>query len=199
MTSNEQTELPRMINKARVRVYTPPRISTYNVRNLKRTGKFYQRIKGCSKNVFDITAIEEHRLQTKSHINIKLQPKFTKFTFYYSSANSSGNGDIGMLVREHIINSISHISKISESILSATFQCNPLINIIATYAPTETSSEQEKGQFYSDLNDSVASIPQHNFVVIAGGSNTRIGSNSHETSPSVIGSYIGHDQANTNG
>ena len=79
------------------------------------------------------------------------------------------------------------------------FQCNPVINIIATYALTETSSDQEKEQFYNDLNDSITSIPQHNFVVIAGDFNAPIGSNSHETSPSLIGSYMYHDQTNTNG
>ena len=45
------------------------------------------------------------------------------------------------------------------------------MNSIATYVPTETSSEQEKEQFYNDLSDSVANIPRHNFVVIAGDSN----------------------------
>ena len=83
--------------------------------------------------------------------------------------------------------------------MSVTFQCNPVINIITTYAPTETSSEQEKEQFCNDVNDSVASIPQHNFVVIAGDFNACIRSTSHETSPSVIRSYAYHDQTNTNG
>ena len=37
-----------------------------------------------------------------------------------------------------------------------------------------------------------------NFVVIAGDFNARIGSRSHETSPSVIGIDMYHDQTNTN-
>ena len=68
-----------------------------------------------------------------------------------------------------------------------TFQCNPVIGIIVTYAPTETTLEQEKEQFYNYLNVSVASIPQHNFVVIAGDFNARIGSTTY------------HDHSNTNG
>ena len=62
-----------MILKARVRVHTPLRISTYNMRTLKRTGRLYQLIKGCSKNILDIIAILEHRLQTKNDIDIILQ------------------------------------------------------------------------------------------------------------------------------
>ena len=73
------------------------------------------------------------------------------------------------------------------------------VSLSASYAPTETSSEQGKEQFYSELNDSVANISQHNLVVIAGGFNARIGSTSNETPPSVIGSYTYHDQKNTNG
>ena len=194
-TSKEQTERPRMINKTRVRVHTSVRISTYNVRTLKRIGKLYQLIKGCSKNKLDIIAIQEHRLQTKSDIDTILQPEFT---FYYSSANSSGNCGIGLLVRKHLINSISNVSKISERIISVTFQCNPVINIIVTYEPTETSSEQEQEQSYNDLNDNIASILQHNFVVITEDFNACIGSTSHETSPSVLGSYMYHDQTKTN-
>ena len=171
-----------MIDKARVRVHTPLRISTYNMRTLKRTGRLYQLIKGCSKNILDIIVILEHRLQTKNDIDIILQ---SENTVYYSSANSSGNGGSGILVRKHRINSISNVSKISELIISVVFQCNPVVNIVATYAPTETSSNQEKELFYNALNDSVASIPQHNFVVIAG-------------APSVIGRYMYHDQTYTN-
>ena len=91
----------------------------------------------------------------------------------------SVNSGIGILVRKHLISSISNVSKISECIISATFQRNPVISITATYAPTKTSSEQEKEQFYNDLNNNIASKPQHNFVVIAGDFNARIGSTSH--------------------
>ena len=37
-----------MTDKAGVRVHTPLAICTYNARTLKRTGKLYQLIKGCS-------------------------------------------------------------------------------------------------------------------------------------------------------
>ena len=39
MTSKEKTGRSPMISKARVKVHKPLRISTYNVRTLKRTGK----------------------------------------------------------------------------------------------------------------------------------------------------------------
>ena len=38
----------------------------------------------------------------------------------------------------------------------------------ATHAPAETSSEHENEQFYNGLNETVASIPKQNFVIIAG-------------------------------
>ena len=129
-----------MIHKARVRVHTPLRISTYNMRTLKRTGRLYQLIKGCSKNIFDIIVILEHRLQTKNDIDIILQ---SEYTVYYSSVHSSGNGGSGILVTKHRINSTSNVSKISELIISVVFQCNPVVNIVATYVPTETSNQEK--------------------------------------------------------
>lgn len=41
-------------------------------------------------------------------------------------------------------------------------------------------------------------IPLQNFVATAGDFNARIGSTSHDTSPSVLGSYMYHEQTNTN-
>ena len=73
------------------------------MRTLKCTGKLYRPIKGCSKNMLDKIVNQEHRLQTKSDTDTTLQPEFT---FYYSSANSGGNGGIGILVRKHLINSV---------------------------------------------------------------------------------------------
>ena len=58
MTSNEQTERSRIIDKARVGVHALLRISTYNVRTLKRIGKLYQPLKSWSKNMLDIIAIQ---------------------------------------------------------------------------------------------------------------------------------------------
>ena len=63
-------------------------MSTYNVKTLKHTEKLYQLIKGCSKNMFDIIAIQKHRLQAKSDIDTILQPEFTFYYFLVHCAQS---------------------------------------------------------------------------------------------------------------
>ena len=58
---------------------------------------------------------------------------------------------------------------------------------------------KKKNSSNNDLSDSVANIPQHNFVLIAGDSNACVGLTSHKASPSIIGSYMYHDQTNAYG
>ena len=96
--------------------------------------------KGCLKNRLDVIGIQEHRLQTKHDIDVMIQPEYT---LYYSSADINGNGGVGILVKKYLVNAIINISKISERIIYITLKCNPVINIVVTYAPTETSTEQQ--------------------------------------------------------
>ena len=63
-------------------------MSTYNGKTLKHTEKLYQLIKGCSKNMFDIIAIQKHRLQTESDIDTILKPEFTFYYFLVHCAQS---------------------------------------------------------------------------------------------------------------
>ena len=63
--------------------------------------------------------------------------------------------------------------------LLVTINCNPKI-ILCTYAPTEEASTADKDTFYNNLTDCIRDIPLHNFVVLMGDLNARIGpSNTH--------------------
>jgi len=78
-----------------------------------------------------------------------------------------------------------------------TIDCNPKITIICTYAPTQNASENNKDLFYNNLSDCVRDIPLHNFIVIMGDFNARIGSS--DSHLKVVGKHAYHQETNNNG
>ena len=76
------------------------------------------------------------------------------------------------------------------------FNSNPELNIVCTYPSTESSDEEDKDQFYLDLENNLLS---HNILIVAGDFNARVGHNSHLFSPRTIGRHTFHDVSNDNG
>ena len=67
------------------------------------------------------------------------------------------------------------IKKTSNRTLQVTFNGNPKTTVIVTYSPTNVTSEDEVTDNFNELNETVKSIPAHNFLTIAGDFNSRIG------------------------
>jgi len=49
--------------------------------------------------------------------------------------------------------------------------------IVNIYAPTESANEEQKEQFYEDLNRCCDQIPKHDALLILGDFNAKIGKN----------------------
>ena len=49
--------------------------------------------------------------------------------------------------------------------------------VIQAYAPTNNAMDEEKDEFYNQLQDSVASCSSHDMIVVIGDLNTQVGSN----------------------
>ena len=52
---------------------------------------------------------------------------------------------------------------------------NPRTTIICAYSPTNEASEEDVDQFYADLRSITENIPQHNFFILAGDMNAKLG------------------------
>ena len=53
---------------------------------------------------------------------------------------------------------------------------NPKVTIIYAYSPHNVSPEEEVEAFYSTLRSTMEDIPQHNFFILAGDMNAKLGS-----------------------
>jgi len=95
--------------------------------------------------------------------------------------------------------SVTLIQPISSRVLLVKLKSNPNITIIAAYAPTEDASEQEKDIFYAELERANSYASPHDLLLVGGDFNARVGQDSHEISPRVVGKHGFHDISNANG
>ena len=74
---------------------------------------------------------------------------------------------------------------------------NRFITLINVYAPTMTYPDEEKEAFYSQLRETIQSVPQPDRLILMGDFNARVGSDCRTWSP-VLGKF-GKGQQNSNG
>lgn len=92
-----------------------------------------------------------------------------------------------MLIAEKTVRHILHIKSTSNRILIVTIDYNPKITIICAYAPTEEVPVGEKYTFYDNLTDCLCDISLHNYIVLMGDLNARVGSS--DTDRKAVGRY----------
>ena len=83
------------------------------------------------------------------------------------------------------------VKSINSRILVAEFDGNPKSTVIVVYAPTNCASEEIVEEFYEDLRNSISDVPAHNFLIVMGDFNARLGPDE--------ASYTFHDETNRNG
>ena len=99
---------------------------------------------------------------------------------------------MGLLFSKEIKAQVQGVERISNRILTATIASNPRIRVKATYAPTETSPEEDKDKFYAYLNTAISNGKQHDMLIVMGDFNARVGQDSRITSPRVVDSHAYH-------
>ena len=179
-------------------IHNQLKVVIYYVRTLFQIGKFHQLCTGCKSAGIDFASVQEHRWTTENEIDFQWHAD-REYMLAYSSASQKRVGGVGLLIHKRHSRTLKAISRISSRILLAKFNSNPELNIVCTYAPTESSDEEDKDQFYLDLENCVHSLPSHNILIVAGDFNARVGRSSHLLSPKTIGRHTFHDVSNDNG
>lgn len=185
-------------------------VATFNVRTLKDTTsasdrnighKLQQIAIGCDKYHIDIVALQEHRLNTSDGDDIDYQ-HFDGWTLAHTSSSPTSHG-VAILYNKRVAKVLSSVEHKSDRIIVAHLQGNPKMCVISAYAPTEpikdSAYERMKDVFYHDLEELICSIPPHTVIILAGDFNARIGMDSHESNPRIVGPNCYHAATNHNG
>ena len=142
----------------------------------------------------DIACLQETRLADSGTI------REAGYTFFWQgrSLDEPRQHGVGFAVKNSLIPFIEPPSAGTERILVlrlSTFT-GPA-NIISAYAPTLSSSSEDKDQFYEALDEVISRIPSTEGLYLLGDFNARVGAD-HEAWPTCLGTH-GRGKMNENG
>ena len=186
----EPQEINNSLNLANSRV--PFFLAAFNVRTLCQAGQRASLAQTLLSLNIDVCCVSETRIQDPSSI-IRLEPprtdrRFSSFTLRVSGdASSSARGIYGVgialspraersLLEWIPVNSRLCAMRLRVSIkVNANRSRNRCLFVVSAYAPTDTSPENEKDDFYRDLSQLLRSAKSSDIVVLAGDMNAQIG------------------------
>ena len=152
-------------------------ISSLNTRTLGPNGRLEELANNALTQNIDVLALQEHRFY-HSDSNIKYR-QIESFMLLTSSATknsaNASTGGIGFLLSLRAYNNLVSAESISPRILIIELLGNPRTTIICAYSPHNSSPLDEVENFYSILRQTVDQVPPHNFLVIAGDFNAKLG------------------------
>ena len=152
-------------------------ISSLNTRTLFPSSRFEEMTNNAISQGIDILAIQEHRFYHPDQ-ETKSTPKDSYQLITSSAWKNAQNatiGGVGVLLSSRASNNLLSVESINPRILVIEFEGNPKTTIICVYSPHNACSTDEIEDFYTALKETLEQIPLHNFVVIAGDLNAKLG------------------------
>ena len=146
------------------------KFATWNVRTLNQPpGKVEQLIKEMEDYSVNIIGLCEMRWKENGEIQRKSK------TIIWSGGKTHHRG-VGLVMSREARKAMITWEPINDRILTARFQSKHLkMTVVQAYAPTETSSDQEKDKFYDELDSTMDGIPSHDLVIVSGDFNAQLG------------------------
>ena len=201
MPQNDRSSLDRMRSamsepgqdvEALLRCKQQLLISTLNVNTLRNVNREAE-LDQCRKAInIEILGIQEHRFIHDDPIEFKKIGSSCLITSsgWRNSAQAS-QGGVGLLLGPKARKSLLKVRSISSRVLIAEFDGSPKTSVIVVYSPTNCADEDTVKEFYDTLRNTISDVPAHNFLVVIGDFNARLG-------PEQV-PFTYHDSTNRNG
>ena len=97
---------------------------------------------------------------------------------HHKQHKNSGNstvGGVGFILSSAASDNLLGIESISSRIMVSELEGNPKTTVICVYSPHNSSSKEDIEDFYTTLRSTIEQVPLHNFLVIAGDLNAKLG------------------------
>ena len=143
-------------------------MGTLNVGTI--TGKGRELADVMERRKIDILCVQETRWKGSKAKNIG-----GGFKLFYYGADSRRNG-LGVIMKEEFAKSVVDVTRVSDRIISVKADIGGMmINIISAYALQVGCDMEEKNDFYSELDETMAKIPNTERVVVGADLNGHVG------------------------
>ena len=162
--------------KALLRCRRPFNIATFNV-NTARTEPRALELAHCfEKSGYDIMGIQEHRrVHDDPVVFNQIEGQYLVTSSAWRNEAQASVGGVGLMLSPKARKALRKVTPITNRILVAEFDSNPVTTVIVIYAPTNVSPENVSEEFYEEFGGVIRDIPRHNFMFIVGDYNARLG------------------------
>ena len=173
MKGGSQTRLGADISMADL--LTPKykiRVGSWNVRTLYQAGKLQQVLREMTNYKVEILCVSEARWTDSGRRTLA-----SGHTIFYSSRTDNlHRGGVAVIVTRKVENTLLEWKPVNDRLMKVRFNSKfAKLTIIACYAPTEEAEEEEKDEFYEQIEEGIRTTPRHDVLMVIGDLNARVG------------------------
>ena len=96
--------------------------------------------------------------------------------FYSGHTYNLHRGGVAVIVTRKVEKILLEWKPVNDRLMKVTFNSKfAKLTIIACYAPTEEAEEEEKDEFYEQLEEEIRTTPRHGVLMVIGDFKARIG------------------------
>ena len=176
-----------------LRARRPFCMGTFNAATAREEARMLEIVHCAEVCGIEILGIQEHRRVHPDDLIVfkKIESRCLITASAWRNSVQAANGGVGLLLSHRARKALRKVQPHSQRILVAEFSGNPATTVIVCYSPTNAAPEEEVEKFYEELRVAIQTVPSHNFLVILGDLNARLGT---EDVP-----FSFHDETNRNG
>ena len=152
-------------------------VGTHNVNTLKNENRAAE-LDQCRKEAgIEILGVQEHRIVHTDPVEFRRIGSSCLVTSSgWRNQIQASQGGVGLLLGPTARKALLKVKSIDKRILVAEFDGNPKTTVIVVYSPTNCASEDDVEKFYESLRNTIGDVPAHNFMMVMGDFNARLGS-----------------------
>ena len=173
MKAGSQTRLAADISMADL--LTPKykiRVGSWNVRTLYQAGKLQQVLRQMTNYKVEILCVSGARWTVSGRRILA-----SGHTIFYSGRTDNlHRGGVAVIVTRKVENILLEWKPVNDRFMKVRFNSKfAKLTIIACYAPTEEAEEEEKDEFYEQLEEEIRTTPRHDVLMVIRDLNARVG------------------------
>ena len=167
-------------------------VGTHNVNTLRDENRAAE-LDQCRKEAgIEILGVQEHRIIHTDPIEFRRVGSSCLITSSgWRNEVQASQGGVGLLLGPKARKALLKVRSINNRIMAAEFDGNPKTTVIVIYAPTNCADEDAIETFYETLRNAINDVPAHNFLIVMGDFNARLGPDK--------AAHTYHDTTNRNG
>ena len=115
------------------------------------------------------------------------------YKLFYSGSTAQCRNGVGIILAQEYKNDVIYVKRRNDRIMKMKISCNEsVLNIISAYAPQVGCTEEEKDEFWRQLDEEVLTVPRSESLVIGGDLNGHIGQDNMNVDRVHGGWAVGH-------